>query len=259
MRVLLSNDDGIHAHGIATMAEALLASDLVSEVIQVAPDRNCSGVSNALTLETPLRVQQFETGRPDFQRHMVNGTPTDCVHWALNVLLEQSMPDIVISGINDGGNLGDDVLYSGTVAAATEGHHFAVPAIAVSLCGRQHYQSAGQVVLELLEHWQSQGFPKGVAGQPLLLNVNVPDLPHEQLKGWSMCRLGYRHRSEHMVEERDPRGRQIFWLGPPGATQDAGQGTDFYAIEQGYVSITPLMTDMTNHTQLTAMESWAKE
>ncbi|PSW04717.1 5'/3'-nucleotidase SurE [Photobacterium lipolyticum] len=245
MRILISNDDGIFAEGINTLACVL--SEL-GDVTVVAPDRNRSGASNSLTLDNPLRIRKEGPGRVS-----VEGTPTDCVHFALNEWLEHR-PDIVVAGINHGANLGDDVLYSGTVAAATEGHFLGVPAIAVSLVGTVYFDTAAQVVKEVV---------RNLVDKPLLknqiLNINVPDVPLAEITGWQVTRLGARHRAEQMVRDEDPRGKPLYWLGPPGAGQDAGPGTDFHAIEQKSVSITPLQVDLTAHDAIEGVEQWMKE
>lgn len=247
MQILVSNDDGVHAPGIAALQQALSA---LGEVTVVAPDRNCSGASNSLTLENPLRAQTLGNGYIS-----IKGTPTDCVHLAINELLPE-LPDLVVSGINAGANLGDDVIYSGTVAAATEGRFLGLPAVAVSQCARepQHYEAAAKVAVQVVEH-----LLKCPLEADQILNVNVPDLPFDQIKGIQVTRLGSRHRAEHMIRTTDPGGREIFWLGPPGEKADAGEGTDFYAIEQGYVSITPLKVDLTARRQLPALTEWASK
>ncbi|MFM5438521.1 5'/3'-nucleotidase SurE [Aeromonas enteropelogenes] len=243
MRILVSNDDGVHAEGIRVLSEALGAC---GEVIVVAPDRNRSGASHSLTLEVPLRVTRIgETGF-----HAVKGTPTDCVHLAVNELVRPE-PDMVVAGINHGANLGDDVIYSGTVAAATEGRHLGYPSIAISLVGKTHFATAAHYAALLV---------KGLMKYPLpadqILNVNVPDLPLDQIKGIRVTRLGNRHRAESVICTEDPRGQPIYWIGPPGSQQDAGDGTDFAAIEQGYVSITPLTIDMTAYDSLSGLGAW---
>jgi 5'-nucleotidase len=244
MKILLSNDDGYQSEGLATLALAL--SDL-AELTIVAPDRNQSGASHSLTLETPLRVARTREGI-----YYVNGTPTDCVHVAITGLLEHE-PDMVIAGINHGANLGDDVLYSGTVAAAVEGRFLGLPAIAVSLAGQspRHFDSAGQAIRILLQRLQEETLPPDT-----ILNVNVPDLPFGELKGFEATRLGYRHRSEPVVETKDPKGRPVFWVGAAGAGQDAGAGTDFYAVEHGRVSVTPLQIDLTRHSAISSLAKW---
>ncbi len=242
MKILVSNDDGVFAPGIIALSQAL--ADL-AEVTTVAPERNHSGASSSLTLEMPLRIRELDNGFI-----AVNGTPTDCVHLAINELLP-SEPDIVVAGINAGANLGDDVIYSGTVAAATEGRFLGLPSMAVSLVGNEHYQSAAHYAALLVER---------IAKHPLardqVLNVNVPDLPLSKIKGIKVTRLGNRHRAEDMVRTQDPRGKEIFWIGPPGAKQDAGTGTDFDAIEQGYVSITPLRIDLTAYQNMQSLSDW---
>jgi len=243
LRILLSNDDGVFAEGLNTLAAVL--SD-IADITIVAPDRNRSGASNSLTLESPLRVRQIEA-----QIHSVQGTPTDCVHFALNELMKNNLPDLIITGINHGANLGDDTLYSGTVAAATEGHFLGLPAIAMSLVGDKHFDTAALVALKLVQnHLEKPLTTKRV------LNVNVPDCEYAQISSWEITRLGARHHSESMIKDTDPRGETIYWLGPPGKKQDAGQGTDFYAVKHNCVSITPLQVDLTAHDSLTIMADW---
>ncbi|MGY5452655.1 5'/3'-nucleotidase SurE [Agarivorans sp. MS3-6] len=247
MTILVSNDDGVHAPGIICLAAALKT---LAPVLTVAPDRNCSGASSSLTLENPLRIVYL-----DEQTISVKGTPTDCVHLAINELVDE-LPEIVVAGINAGANLGDDVLYSGTVAAAMEGRNLGLPAIAVSLVGHEgkHYDSAASVTLKLLEQLREHALPSNQ-----ILNVNVPDLPLAEIKGFKVTRLGSRHRAEVMVKQKDPRGHDIYWLGPPGEMQDAGEGTDFAAVAKGYVSITPLTIDMTAHSFIGKLDSWVKD
>ncbi|SDI93293.1 5'-nucleotidase /3'-nucleotidase /exopolyphosphatase [Ferrimonas sediminum] len=244
MRILVSNDDGVHAPGIRALSEALAD---IAEVTTVAPDRNCSGASNSLTLTNPLRIQTIDNGYI-----AVNGTPTDCVHLAIRELMDGE-PDLVVSGINAGANLGDDTLYSGTVAAAMEGRHLGLPTIAVSLVGRElrHYETAAAFTLKLVRHLQQHPLPSDQ-----ILNINVPDLPQEQIQGVKVTRLGARHKAEGMIRTQDPAGRDIFWLGPPGRQQDAGEGTDFDAVANGYISITPLTVDLTAHEQLAGLQNW---
>jgi len=246
MRILVSNDDGVHAPGIKALAQQL---EQVAEVSVIAPDRNRSAASHSLTLDTPLRIQPLDNGFIS-----VRGTPTDCVHLAINELLLDMPPDMVVSGINDGANLGDDVLYSGTVAAATEGRHLGFPAMAVSLVGKEHFATAASVAVRLVQTLCD--FP---LASDQILNVNVPDLPVDQLKGIRVTRLGHRHRAENMVKMIDPRGHQVYWLGPPGAKQDAGSGTDFHAVERGYVSITPLQMDLTAYGYLSTLTHWVEQ
>ncbi len=249
MHILLSNDDGYLAPGLRVLADHL---GRIARLSIVAPERDRSGASNSLTLLHPLRVTQVE---PYFQ--YVDGTPTDCVHLAITGLLE-SEPDMVVSGINAGGNLGDDVLYSGTVAAAMEGRFLGFPAIAVSLVCKgepKHFETAGRVVIQLLQSLlKTHPLPKDT-----ILNINVPDLPFDELLGVEVTRLGHRHKSEPVVKSMDPRGRVIYWVGDAGAEQDAGEGTDFFAVRAGKVSITPLHTDLTQHAVLTQFRSWLGE
>ncbi|GLS92227.1 5'-nucleotidase SurE [Psychromonas marina] len=242
INLLVSNDDGVYAPGLAALNEAL---STISVVTVVAPERNHSGASNALTLENPLRIQQLENGFT-----AVSGTPTDCVHLALNELCAV-VPKMVVSGINAGANMGDDVLYSGTVAAAMEGRFLGLPAMAVSLVGKNHYQSAALYAKQLVEKLLVSPLP-----QDQVLNVNVPDLPFDKIKGIKVTRLGKRHQAEMIETSTDPRGRDIFWIGPPGEIADAGEGTDFHAIEEGYVSITPLKIDLTATELLKNLSEW---
>ncbi len=244
MHILISNDDGYLATGLNVLAESLLKYATISVV---APDKNRSAASNSLTLEMPLRAYQSENG---YIR--VDGTPTDCVHLAITGLLEQE-PDMVFAGINHGANMGDDVLYSGTVAAATEGRFLGLPAIAISLASNNpvHFDTAAEVAATLLKRIVNKPLPKDT-----LLNVNVPDVPVSELKGYQATRLGQRHKSEPVIKSTDPRGRDIFWVGPPGSEQDAGEGTDFYAINQGYVSVTPLQLDLTRYERLDQVKQW---
>jgi len=244
MHILLSNDDGYEATGIQCLAAVLAAK---SKVTVVAPDRNRSGASNSLTLENPIRAHTVADGVV-----RVDGTPTDCVHLAITGLLEYE-PDIVISGINAGANMGDDVLYSGTVAAAMEGRFLGLPAIAVSLVGDklQHYETAARVVLSLLDDLPAMPLPSDT-----ILNINVPNLPFSEISGIQTTRLGRRHKSEPVIKASDPRGRDLYWVGPPGEEKQEGPGTDFYAVRNGYVSITPLHVDLTRHAALSDLETW---
>ena len=246
MDILLSNDDGVRAPGLRALAEAL---GELGRVTVVAPDRNRSGASNSLTLEQPLRAQTEADGYI-----CVEGTPTDCVHLAITGLLE-SEPDMVVSGINAGSNLGDDVLYSGTVAAAMEGRFLGLPAMAVSLAGTEltHYATAARVAARLVRRLTEDPLPADT-----LLNVNVPDIPFEALAGFRVARLGHRHKAEPVIRSADPRGRPIYWVGPPGDEEDAGPGTDFDAIRQGYVSLTPIQVDLTRHEALPGLERWTE-
>lgn len=235
MRILVSNDDGIDAPGIIALAHEM---SKIGEVTVVAPDRNRSGASNSLTLTRPLRIRTI-----DKNHHSVEGTPTDCVHMALTGFLETGT-DIVVSGINNGGNLGDDVLYSGTVAAAMEGRFLGFPSVAFSMVGDkiQHYETAAVIAHHLVLKLSANLLPFQT-----ILNINVPDVPLNEIKGIEVTRLGTRHKSEPTIKEIDPRGRPMYWIGPPGMAADSGPGTDFYAIERGYVSITPLNFDMTHY------------
>ncbi|MBK9131038.1 MAG: 5'/3'-nucleotidase SurE [Gammaproteobacteria bacterium] len=247
MKILISNDDGYRAPGLARLVEGL--SDL-AELTVVVPDRDRSGASNSLTLENPIRAQVLDNG---FIR--VNGTPTDCVHLAITGLLDEE-PDMVISGINAGANLGDDVIYSGTVAAAMEGRFLGLPAVAVSLVGRnlEHYATAAEAARRIVTRLQRDPLPPDV-----ILNVNVPDLPWEYLAGFMVTRLGHRHKSEPVIMSTDPRGRPIYWIGESGPEQDAGPGTDFHAVRNGYVSVTPLQVDLTRHSALERLQGWMKD
>jgi 5'-nucleotidase len=246
MKILVSNDDGVHAPGLAHLAEAL---SKLGTVTVVAPDRNRSGVSNSLTLSNPLRVVTASNGF-----FSVTGTPTDCVHIAVTGLLKEP-PDIVVSGINEGSNLSDDVLYSGTVAAATEGRFLGLPSVAISLSGPrcEHYDTAAQVARIIVERLRDTPLTTDT-----ILNVNVPDLPLSELRGIQVTRLGTRHIAEPTIKALDPRGRKIYWIGQPGPEQDAGPGTDFYAVNSGYVSITPLHVDLTHYKMMDELSSWVQ-
>jgi len=246
VKILLSNDDGYRAEGIHRLRAALAT---LADVTIMAPDRNRSGASNSLTLDVPLRVFEAEPGV-----YFVPGTPTDCVHLAISGFFDFEH-DMVVSGVNDGPNLGDDVLYSGTVAAAVEGRFLGLPTLAVSLCTRGaaggHFATGAEVARALV----AQLLKKPL--QPsLILNVNVPDVPLAQLRGFRASRLGYRHRSAAVMRAQDPRGRPVYWVGPAGAEQDAGPGTDFDTVAQGYVSVTPLQVDLTRHAALPELASW---
>lgn len=244
MHILVSNDDGYRASGIAALAEAL---SLEYRVSVVAPERNCSGASNSLTLERGLRACQL-----DESTYYIDGTPTDTVHLALTGLLEDE-PDMVVSGINAGANMGDDVLYSGTVAAAMEGRHLGLPSIAVSLDSYmpKHFDAAAKAVVVLLKDLTKTSFAANT-----ILNINVPDVPWSEIKGFKATRLGNRHQSEGVIIQDDPRGDPMYWVGPPGAAQDAGEGTDFFAVANNYVSITPLQIDLTRYDSLAELEGW---
>ena len=250
MRVLVSNDDGVDAPGIQALAQGL--RDAGHEVIVVAPDRDRSGASNSLTLDAPIRVVQL-----DERIWKVYGTPTDCVHVAITGMLETHRlePDIVVSGINNTANLGDDVIYSGTVAAAMEGRFLGLPAVAMSLVtadhkGR-HYETAARAAGEIVERLRTDPLPANT-----ILNVNVPDLPWDEIRGFETSRLGHRHRAEPCTPQEDPRGRQWWWIGAAGNEQDAGPGTDFNAVRTGHISITPIHVDLTRYQALEQVASW---
>jgi len=244
MRILLSNDDGYFAPGILALAEAL---DGLGEIVVVAPEQNRSGASNSLTLDRPVSLKQAANGF-----YFVNGTPTDCVHLAVTGMLDY-LPDIIVSGINHGANMGDDTIYSGTVAAATEGFLLGIPSIALSLTSFEgnHFATAGRIARELVERFFHDPIP-----QPVLLNVNVPDIPYGDLRGTEVTRLGRRHKAEPVVRMRSPRNDTVYWVGAAGAAAEAGPGTDFNAIERGCVSITPLQVDLTHTAQLQAIANW---
>ncbi len=244
MRLLLSNDDGVFAEGLTLLHKRLA---IEHDITVIAPDRNCSGASNALSLHSPLRIQQMQNGF-----YAINGTPTDCVHMGVNAFLEQE-PELVVSGINHGPNMGDDVVYSGTVAAATEGRYMGLPALAVSLASHEgkYFDTAAKVVASVIER-----LPEHPLKQHQILNINVPDLPYDELKGIKVTRLGKRHPSDKMVKQMDPFGRTIYWYGLIGAELDASEGTDFHAIANGFVSVTPLSVDMTAHDSLDDLCSW---
>lgn len=246
MRILVSNDDGVYSPGIRALAHEMA---LIGEVSVVAPDRNRSGASNSLTLNRPLTIRQLDNGY-----FSVEGTPTDCVHLALTGLLDSI--DMVVSGINDGANLGDDVLYSGTVAAAIEGRFLGLPAIAFSIVGDniQHYDTAAAIARLLVTKLRN-----GILPSRTILNVNIPNLPLNEIRGIKVTRLGTRHPATPMVETYDPRGRRIYWIGPAGSAADAGPGTDFSVVKESYVSVTPLHFDMTNHHVFEQLSSWMQE
>lgn len=246
MRILLSNDDGYFAPGLAVLAQTLAD---YADITVVAPERDRSGASNSLTLDRPLMLRQAPNGF-----YYVNGTPTDCVHLAVTGMLDH-LPDMVISGINHGANMGDDTIYSGTVAAATEGYLLGIPSIAVSLANlnAQHFGTAARIVAELVQRIQAQP-----PTEPMLLNVNVPDRPWDELAGLAVTRLGKRHKAEPVVKTTNPRGQTVYWVGAAGAAQDAGEGTDFHAVASGWVSITPLQMDLTRFSQMDSVSKWLK-
>lgn len=247
LRILLSNDDGVNAKGLTYLAKHLLQ---FGEVVVVAPDRDRSAASNSLTLSAPLRVNQLENGY-----FSVQGTPTDCVHLAITGFITGEF-DMVIAGINAGANLGDDVLYSGTVAAAMEGRFLGLPAVAVSLANlHPHYFHTAAVITErMIRHMLAHPLPKET-----LLNVNVPDLPLADLQGIEVTRLGQRHKAEPTIPAHDPRGHEVFWIGPAGKEQDAGPGTDFHAIRQRKVSVTPINLDLTDYQRLDSLNTWIQQ
>lgn len=247
MKVLVSNDDGVYAPGIKILAEHIRE---IADVTVVAPDRNHSGASNSLTITHPLKLKKIKP-----HVYCVEGTPTDCVHLAITGLLT-TMPDMVVSGINDSPNLGDDVWYSGTVAGAIEGRFLGLPAVAVSLAGREpveHFATAAQVVCRLIKKLHNDPLPAAT-----ILNINVPDVPYKELRGYEVTRTGTRHIAEKSIKQIDPRGNEIYWIGPPGSTADAGPGTDFYAITQCKVSITPLRVDLTQYRAFEQLSVWVK-
>ena len=245
MRILVSNDDGYRAPGIEELVQALQG---LGHLTVVAPETNCSGASNSLTLNRPLSVRQAAN-----RYYYVNGTPSDCVHVALTGLLD-FRPDLVVSGINNGANMGEDTLYSGTIAAATEGFLFGVPAIAFSLVekGWNHLETAVQVARSIVQHHISHP-PDGAT----LLNVNIPAVAQQGLSGFRVTRLGKRHPSEPVVKSTTPYGDPVYWIGPVGGVSDAAPDTDFGAIEENAVSITPLRFDFTHYEQLQPIRSWA--
>lgn len=252
MKILVSNDDGYLAQGINTLTDAL---EQVADIVVVAPDRNRSAASNSLTLHHPLRVSSYGDNR-----YKVDGTPSDCVHLAVTGLLDEE-PDLVVSGINHGANLGDDTIYSGTVAAAMEGRFLGLPTIAVSLVGQRlvgakltHFETAARVAVELV-----QKIERASLAPDTVLNVNVPDLPYDELNGIRATRLGFRHKSEKVLRETDPYGRPIYWVGPAGEGQDAGEGTDFHAISEGAASVTPLKVDLTRYEAVDGIAEWLKK
>jgi 5''/3''-nucleotidase SurE len=246
MKILISNDDGYQAPGIRCLAEHLRA---IADITVVAPERDRSGASNSLTLENPIRAVVMDGGVI-----RVDGTPTDCVHLAITGLLDAE-PDMVVSGINAGSNMGDDVIYSGTVAAAMEGRFLGLPAIAISMASHKplHFATAGRVAVCLVRQLLANPLPKDT-----ILNVNVPDVPWDELQGLEATRLGQRHKSEAVIRAQDPRGRPIYWVGPAGAEQDAGPGTDFHAVRHNRVSVTPIQVDLTRHNAIAQVGDWLR-
>ena len=255
MKILLSNDDGYFAPGIQTAFSAIATECEFSKLDIVAPERNRSAASNSLTLMEPLRLHRHASlcNEPVSHVYSVNGTPTECVHLGMNGALDY-VPDLVVSGINAGANMGDDVLYSGTVAAATEARFLGKPSIAISLCGDQNFATAAHVLVTMIN-----SLPDLQLSNDTIININVPDIPLEELQGIKITRLGRRHISEPVVRQHDPRGLPIFWIGPAGEAADAGEGTDFFAVEQGYASVTPLKIDLTDYDMLAGLENWSKQ
>lgn len=246
MRILLSNDDGYFAPGLAVLADILSAH---AEITVVAPERDRSGASNSLTLDRPLILRRAHNGF-----YYVNGTPTDCIHLAVTGMLE-SVPDMVVSGINHGANMGDDTIYSGTVAAASEGFVLGVPAVAISLANMTdgNFEAAARVAAQIVQRYRERPF-----SGPMLLNVNVPDVPFEELRGMEVTRLGKRHKAEPVVKADNPRGQTVYWIGAAGSAQDAGEGTDFNAVARNAVSVTPLQMDLTRFGQMGPLAEWLR-
>lgn len=246
MRILFCNDDGYFAPGLASLVETLSS---IADTVVVAPERDRSGSSNSLTLDRPLSLHKSHNGF-----YYVNGTPTDCVHLAVTGMLDK-LPDMVISGINDGANMGDDTIYSGTVAAATEGFLLGIPSLALSLANvsDENFSTAARVATDIVQRFKQNKFH-----EPILLNINVPDVPYEQLQGIEVTRLGRRHKAEAVVKSQSPRGEIVYWVGAAGAVQDAGEGTDFHAIQLNRVSVTPLQIDLTQYGQIDTVKQWLK-
>ena len=246
MRILLSNDDGYFAPGLTSLVEALSS---IADTVVVAPERDRSGSSNSLTLDRPLSLHKSHNGF-----YYVNGTPTDCVHLAVTGMLDK-LPDMVISGINDGANMGDDTIYSGTVAAATEGFLLGIPSLALSLANvsDENFSTAARVATDIVQRFKQNKFH-----EPILLNINVPDIPYEHLQGIEVTRLGRRHKAEAVVKSQSPRGEIVYWVGAAGAVQDASENTDFHAIQLNRVSVTPLQIDLTQYGQIDTVKQWLK-
>lgn len=248
MKILISNDDGVHAIGISALANEIAK---IAEVTVIAPDRNRSGASNSLSLQVPVRIYQLSNGY-----YSVTGTPTDCVHLAVTGMLDTKF-DMVISGINAGANLGDDVIYSGTVAAASEGRVLGLPSLAFSLVGKdpqKNFETAAIVARQIIEH-----IKKMPLTQATILNINIPDVPFEELKGFELTRLGKRHPAQEAIKAKDPRGYTVYWIGSSGEEEDTGLGTDFGAVKNNFVSITPIKIDMTNYSAFQEMGSWVSK
>ncbi len=246
-RILLSNDDGVFAHGLNALAKSIQA---LSEITIVAPDRDRSGASTSLSLTRPIRIKHLND-----HTISVQGTPTDCVHLAITGLLDK-MPHMVLSGINAGANLGDDVWYSGTVAAAIEGRFLGLPAIAFSLASSEHkhFDTASIVAKQIVTSVLHSSFAPST-----ILNVNIPDIPYDDIQGFEVTRLGTRHCAEPTIKQKDPRGNTIYWVGPAGQEADAGEGTDFHAIHNNKVSITPIRIDLTHYDEIQRLSQWVKE
>lgn len=246
MRILLSNDDGYFAPGLTSLVETLSS---IADTVVVAPERDRSGSSNSLTLDRPLSLHKSHNGF-----YYVNGTPTDCVHLAVTGMLDK-LPDMVISGINDGANMGDDTIYSGTVAAATEGFLLGIPSLALSLANvsDENFSTAARVATDIVQRFKQNKFH-----EPILLNINVPDIPYEHLQGTEVTRLGRRHKAEAVVKSQSPRGEIVYWVGAAGAVQDASEDTDFHAIQLNRVSVTPLQIDLTQYGQIDTVKQWLK-
>ncbi|MDP1559345.1 MAG: 5'/3'-nucleotidase SurE [Nitrosomonas sp.] len=244
MRILLSNDDGYFAPGLISLANTLSE---IAEIIVVAPERDRSGSSNSLTLDRPLSLHKSHNGF-----YYVNGTPTDCVHLAVTGMLDV-LPDMVISGVNDGANMGDDTIYSGTVAAATEGFLLGIPSLAISLANisERNFLTASRVTFDMVQRFKQKKFDR-----PILLNVNVPDVAYDQLQGIEVARLGRRHKAESVIKSKNPRGETVYWVGAAGEAQDAGEGTDFYAVQHNRISVTPLQIDLTQYGRFNAVKAW---
>jgi 5'-nucleotidase len=247
MRILIANDDGYLAPGIAALVQACQG---LGEIDVIAPEQNASGTSNALSLTRPLTVYEAR-GEPVQGFRFINGTPSDSVHVALTGLLP-NRPDLVLSGINQGANMGDDTLYSGTVAAAMEGYLFGIPAIAFSQAekGWAHLDAAARVARRIVESVLESVAQRPPTQRPWLLNVNIPNRPDAEQLPWAVTRLGRRHASEPVIRQISPRGETVYWIGPAGDAREAGEGTDFHAVANGQVSITPLQVDLTDHAGL---------
>lgn len=247
MRILISNDDGYFAPGLNVLASHLAK---IADITVVAPERNRSGASNSLTLDRPLSVRKASNGF-----YYVNGTPTDCVHIALTGLMDE-MPDMVVSGINDGANMGDDTIYSGTVAAAMEGYLLDIPSFAVSMSQHNatHFETAARITVELVQHYAQTALKSAT-----LLNINVPDVPYDEIQGRVITRLGKRHKAEPVIQLKTPRGETVYWVGAAGQPNDGGEGTDFHAIAHNQVSISPIQVDLTKHGQLAELKDWIKK